>query len=74
VFNGLETQVTHTFEGPQNQTIDFQYSADLASSNWEVKGGVATGNGTFPVTFKASGDQREIWRRRMFFRAKYSNN
>ena len=74
VFNGLETQVTHTFEGSQNQTIDFQYSADLASSNWEVKGGVATGNGTFPVTFKASGDQREIWRRRMFFRAKYSNN
>ena len=74
VFNGLETQVTHTFEGPQNQTIDFQYSADLASSNWDVKGGVATENGTFPVTFKASGDQREIWRRRMFFRAKYSNN
>jgi len=73
-FNGLDTFVTHTFEGPQNQTIDFQYSADLASSDWEVKGGVATGNGTFPVTFKASGDQREIWRRRMFFRAKYSNN
>ena len=74
VFNESETLVTHTFEGPQNQTIDIQYSADLASSNWEVKGGVATGNGTFTVAFKASGDRREIWRRRMFFRAKYSNN
>jgi hypothetical protein len=74
VLNGSETLVAHTFEGPQNQTIDIQYSADLASSNWEVKGGVATGNGTFTVTFKASGDRREIWRRRMFFRAKHSNN
>jgi hypothetical protein len=74
VFNGLETLVTHTFEGPENQTIDIEYSADLASSNWQIKRGVATMNGTFPLTFDASGDQREIWRRRMFFRAKHSNN
>lgn len=72
--SGLETFVTHTFEGPENQTIDIEYSADLASSNWQIQSGVATDNGTFTVTFNASGDQREIWRRRMFFRAKYSNN
>jgi hypothetical protein len=73
-FSGLQTSVTHTFEGPPNQTIDIGYSADLASSNWQIKSGVATGNGTFTVIFNASGDQREIWRRRMFFRAKYPNN
>ena len=72
--SGLQTFVTHTFEGPENQTIDIEYSADLTSSNWQIKSGVATDNGTFTVTFNASGDQREIWRRRMFFRAKYSNN
>jgi hypothetical protein len=72
--SGLQTFVTHTFEGPENQTIDIEYSADLVSSNWQIKSGVATDNGTFTVTFNASGDQREIWRRRMFFRAKYSNN
>ena len=73
-FRDLQTFVTHSFEGPQNQTIDIEYSAELASSNWQIKSGVATDNGTFTVTFNASGDQREIWRRRMFFRAKYSNN
>lgn len=72
--SGPDTFVIHTFEGPPNQTIDIEYSADLASPNWQIKSGVATENGTFPVTFNASGDQREIWQRRMFFRAKYSNN
>ena len=73
-FRDLQTSVTHSFEGPQNQTIDIEYSADLASSNWQIKSGVATGDGRFTLTFNASGDQREIWRRKMFFRAKYSNN
>ena len=72
--SGLATFVTHTFEGPPNQTIDIEYSADLASSNWQNRSGVATENGTFTVTFNASGDQREIWRKRMFFRAKHSSN
>jgi hypothetical protein len=73
-FRDLQTFVTHTFEGPPNQTIDIGYSADLASSNWQSKSGVATDDGRFTVTFDASGDQREIWRRRMFFRAKHSTN
>ena len=72
--SGLQTFVTHTFEGPENQTIDIEYSADLTSSNWQIKSGVATDNGTFDVTFTASGDLRETWRKGMFFRAKHSNN
>jgi len=39
-----------------------------------VKSGVETGTGTFDVTFTASGDLRETWRKGMFFRAKHSNN
>ena len=73
-FRDLQTFVTHTFEGPPNQTIDIGYSADLASSNWQSKSGVATDDGRFTVIFEESGDQREIWRRRMFFRAKHSSN
>jgi hypothetical protein len=74
VFNGSETLVTHTFEGPENQTIDLEFSASLALSNWDVKSGVSTEDGTFDVTFAASGDLREIWRKGMFFRVKHSNN
>ena len=74
VFNGSETLVTHTFEGPENQTIDLEFSANLALSNWDVKSGVSTEDGTFDVTFAASGDLREIWRKGMFFRVKHSNN
>ena len=72
--SGLQTYVTHTFEGPSDQTIDIEFSANLALSNWAVKSGVETGTGTFDVTFTASGDLRETWRKGMFFRAKHSNN
>ena len=72
--NGLATFVTHRFEGPADQTIDIEFSANLALSNWEVKSGVSTGDGTFNVIFTASGDLRETWRKGMFFRAKHSNN
>ena len=72
--SGLQTFVTHTFEGPADQTIDIEFSANLALSNWEVKSGVSTGDGTFNVIFTASGDLRETWRKGMFFRAKHSNN
>jgi len=72
--SGLQTFVTHTFEGPAEQTIDIEFSANLALSNWGVKSGVSTGDGTFDVTFTASGDLRETWRKGMFFRAKHSNN
>ena len=72
--SGLQTYVTHTFEGPADQTIDIEFSANLALSNWAVKSGVETGTGTFDVTFTASGDLRETWRKGMFFRAKHSNN
>ena len=72
--SGLQTFVTHTFEGPADQTIDIEFSANLALSNWGVKSGVSTGDGTFDVTFTASGDLRETWRKGMFFRAKHSNN
>ena len=72
--NGLATFVTHRFEGPADQTIDIEFSANLALSNWGVKSGVSTGDGTFDVTFTASGDLRETWRKGMFFRAKHSNN
>ena len=72
--SGLQTFVTHRFEGPADQTIDIEFSANLALSNWGVKSGVSTGDGTFDVTFTASGDLRETWRKGMFFRAKHSNN
>jgi hypothetical protein len=72
--SGPATFVTHRFEGPADQTIDIEFSANLALSNWEVRSGVSTGDGTFDVTFTASGDLRETWRRGMFFRAKHSNN
>jgi len=72
--SGLQTFVTHRFEGPADQTIDIEFSANLALSNWEVKSGVSTGDGTFYVIFTASGDLRETWRKGMFFRAKHSNN
>jgi hypothetical protein len=72
--SNLQTYVTHTFEGPADQTIDIEFSANLALSNWEVKSGVFTGDGIFNVTFTASGDLRETWRKGMFFRAKHSNN
>jgi hypothetical protein len=72
--SGPATFVTHRFEGPADQTIDIRFSSNLVSSDWAEVIGVETGDGTFDVTFTASGDLRETWRRGMFFRAKHSNN
>jgi len=73
-FSGLQTFMTHTFSGPAGKTIDLEYSPDLAPGSWVVRGGISTGEGTFSVTFTASGDQRASWSQRMFFRAKHSTN
>jgi len=72
-FNGITTTLTHTFLGPAQRVIDFEYSTDLATA-WMRLPATPTGEGNFSVTFENPGDRRAEWSRRMFFRAQASRS
>jgi hypothetical protein len=68
-FNGSNTTVVHGFQGDTNANFTIQYKEALENPSWVTVGTVSTGNGTFNVTFTASGDRRAAWTQKMFFRA-----
>jgi len=69
-FNGSQTTLVHTFRSDTNRTIQFEYTTNPTSTNWQVVPAVATGNGNFSVTLTNNGDVRAAWSQRMFFRAR----
>jgi hypothetical protein len=68
-FNGSSTSVVHGFQGDANANFSIQYKEALENPSWVTVGNISTGNGTFNVTFSASGDRRTDWSQKMFFRA-----
>jgi hypothetical protein len=68
-FNGTNTLVVHGFQGDANSSFLIQYKESLENPSWISAGTYSTGNGSFNVTFSASGDRRTLWSQKMFFRA-----
>lgn len=69
VFNGTHTTVVHGFQGDPDSNFNMQYKEGIDSTAWVSAGTYSTGNGTFNATFSTSGDRRDAWGQKMFFRA-----
>lgn len=71
-YNGVETTVTHGFQGPANSEVVMNFNESLAGGVWSPAGTHSTGPaGTFNATISQPGDHRLPWSRSMFFRAQH---